>query len=130
MGAGRGEMGGWAYRHDLDVGQLPVERLLGPRGQALLVEQFRVREHGELEDGHEEEARAPDEVADELDEEHPWPRLEREQRVAHADVEPDGHAEVVLLHTQGARQRTGVLSVDSVAHVPSWTQRQEDRAQR
>ena len=51
------------------------------------IQEFRVRENGQLKDRGEQEASAPDQVLEQLDEEYPRPFFEREERIIHADVE-------------------------------------------
>ena len=57
---------GDTYWHNLDVRQRFVKRFFRFRWEAATVEQLRVREDRKLQDRDEKEARAPDEVADEL----------------------------------------------------------------
>lgn len=67
---------GDTYWHNLDVWERFFRRLFGWRRCASVVQQFRVREDGQLENGNKEKSRAPNEVAEKFNKEHPRPFLE------------------------------------------------------
>ena len=85
--------------HDLDVWKGFIRCFFEYGGNPSGVQEFGMGDDGQLQDGGEEEASPPDEVFEEFNEENPWPLLERQERIGHANIEADCHAEMVLLYT-------------------------------